>query len=92
VNCSIGFSIPEQLRGLIVAFFMPVFFGLAGLATDLTILAHPQLLGTTLILIAVASVGKFAGAVAGGEQGNRVKECAVASMHQELAVTLPQRR
>ena len=48
---------------------MPVFFGLAGLAADLTILANPQLLGTTLILIAVASAGKFAGAFAGGEIG-----------------------
>ena len=30
--------IDEQLRGLIVALFMPVFFGLAGLSADLTIL------------------------------------------------------
>jgi Kef-type K+ transport system membrane component KefB len=61
--------IGEQLRGLIVAFFMPVFFGLAGLATDLTVLTNPQLLLVTLALIAVASVGKFAGAFAGGEIG-----------------------
>jgi nucleotide-binding universal stress UspA family protein len=61
--------IGEQLRGLIVAFFMPVFFGLAGLTTDLTVLANPQLLGTTLVLIAIASVGKFAGAFAGGKIG-----------------------
>jgi Kef-type K+ transport system membrane component KefB len=61
--------IGEQLRGLIVAFFMPVFFGLAGLATDLTVLTNPQLLGMTLALIAVASLGKFAGAFAGGEIG-----------------------
>ena len=31
--------IDEQLRGLIVALFMPVFFGLAGLTTDLAVLA-----------------------------------------------------
>jgi hypothetical protein len=61
--------IGEQLRGLIVAFFMPVFFGLAGLATDLTVLTSPQLLGMALVLIAVASLGKFAGAFAGGEIG-----------------------
>src|ERR1700682_190794 len=35
--------IDEQLRGLIVAFFMPVFFGMAGLSADLTILREPQL-------------------------------------------------
>jgi Kef-type K+ transport system membrane component KefB/nucleotide-binding universal stress UspA family protein len=61
--------IDEQLRGLIFAFFMPVFFGYAGLSTDLTILANPQLLAMTLGLIAVASFGKFAGAFAGGEIG-----------------------
>ena len=33
--------IDEQLRGLIIAFFMPVFFGTAGLHADLTILQGP---------------------------------------------------
>ena len=36
--------IDEQLRGLITALFMPVFFGLAGLGADLTILKDPNLL------------------------------------------------
>ena len=35
--------IDEQLRGLIVALFMPVFFGLAGLSADLTVLKIPHL-------------------------------------------------
>jgi Kef-type K+ transport system membrane component KefB/nucleotide-binding universal stress UspA family protein len=61
--------IDEQLRGLIVAFFMPVFFGVAGLGADLTILANPMLLAMTFALIAVASLGKFAGAFIGGEIG-----------------------
>ncbi len=61
--------IDEQLRGLIVAFFMPVFFGVAGLATDLTILKDPQLLLLAAGLIAIASIGKFAGAFVGGEIG-----------------------
>jgi Kef-type K+ transport system membrane component KefB len=61
--------IDEQLRGLIIAFFMPVFFGIAGLGTDLTILTNPLLLLMTFGLIAVASVGKFAGAFVGGEIG-----------------------
>ena len=34
--------IDEQLRGLIIAFFMPVFFGMAGLSADLTILKDPH--------------------------------------------------
>jgi K+:H+ antiporter len=61
--------IDEQLRGLIVAFFMPVFFGIAGLSADLTILRDPQLLLLALGLIAIASIGKFAGAFIGGEIG-----------------------
>ena len=34
--------IDERLRGLIVALFMPVFFGLAGLSADLTVLKAPE--------------------------------------------------
>ncbi len=64
--------IEEQLRGLIVAFFMPVFFGLAGLGTDLTILKDPHLLLLTLAIVAVASVGKFGGAFAGGAIGGLI--------------------
>jgi Kef-type K+ transport system membrane component KefB/nucleotide-binding universal stress UspA family protein len=59
--------IDEQLRGLVIAFFMPVFFGTAGLSADLTILKDPSLLFLTLGLIAVASVGKFGGAFVGGK-------------------------
>src|SRR6478752_6572160 len=61
--------IDEQLRGLILAFFMPVFFGIAGLSTDLTVLRDPQLALMALGLIVIASVGKFAGAFIGGEIG-----------------------
>src|SRR6266852_2416606 len=61
--------IDEQLRGLIIALFMPVFFGLAGLSTDLTILKDPTLLLMALGLIGIASIGKFVGAFAGGEIG-----------------------
>ena len=61
--------IDEQLRGLITAFFMPVFFGLAGLSADLTILSSSGLLLLALGLIAIASVGKFVGAFVGGKIG-----------------------
>src|SRR5258708_39629130 len=44
--------IDQQLRGLIMAFFMPVFFGAAGLSADLTILTSATLLLMTLGLIA----------------------------------------
>ena len=58
--------IEEQLRGLIVALFMPVFFGLAGLATNVAALGRPNMLLLTAGLIAVASIGKFSGAALGG--------------------------
>lgn len=59
--------IDEQLRGLIIAFFMPVFFGTAGLSADLTILKDPTLLALATGLIVIASLGKFGGAFAGGK-------------------------
>ena len=61
--------IDEQLRGLITALFMPVFFGLAGLTTNLAVLAETSLLLLTLGLIAIASLGKFGGAMLGGRIG-----------------------
>jgi Kef-type K+ transport system membrane component KefB/nucleotide-binding universal stress UspA family protein len=61
--------IDSQLRGLIVALFMPVFFALAGLSTDMRALAHPDLLLLTGGLILLASIGKFSGAFLGGRIG-----------------------
>jgi K+:H+ antiporter len=58
--------IEEQLRGLIVALFMPVFFALAGLATNVAALGRPNMLLLTIGLIALASIGKFSGASLGG--------------------------
>jgi K+:H+ antiporter len=70
--------IDEQLRGLILAFFMPVFFGVAGLSADLTVLTQPALFLMTLGVIAIASFGKFAGAFIGGEIGGMTRREAFA--------------
>ena len=72
--------IDQQLRGLIAALFMPVFFGLSGLSADLTILKNPDLIVLALGLIVIASVGKFAGAFVGGKIGglNRHESLALA--------------
>jgi nucleotide-binding universal stress UspA family protein len=68
--------IEEQTRGLITALFMPVFFGLAGLNVNLTILRDPAILEFTAALVLVASVGKFAGAYCGGFLGGlKSREC-----------------
>ena len=61
--------IDEQLRGLIVALFMPVFFGISGLNADLTILRSPTLAVLAVGLIVIASIGKFVGAFVGGTIG-----------------------
>ena len=61
--------IEGELRGLIIAFFSPVFFAVAGLGMDLRTLLDPTLLALTIAVIVVASVGKFLGALAGGRLG-----------------------
>jgi Kef-type K+ transport system membrane component KefB/nucleotide-binding universal stress UspA family protein len=62
-------QIATQLRGMITAFFAPIFFALAGLGADLTVLKSPLLAALTLGLILIASIGKFAGAFLGGAMG-----------------------
>ncbi|HEY4192924.1 MAG TPA: cation:proton antiporter [Mesorhizobium sp.] len=67
--------IESQLRGVITALFMPIFFGMAGLSADLTVLKDPTLALLTLGLVLIASVGKFSGAFIGGKlAGLSVKE------------------
>jgi K+:H+ antiporter len=67
-------QIDERLRGLITALFMPVFFGLAGLSADLTLLRDPNLLLLTVALVLIASIGKFGGAFAGGALGGLTRK------------------
>ena len=70
--------IDEQLRGLITALFMPVFFGLAGLSADLTILRDYHLVLLTVGLVLIASLGKFGGAFLGGWLGGLSRREALA--------------
>ena len=70
--------IDQQLRGLILGLFAPVFFGMAGLTADLSILTKPDLLGLTVALIALASIGKFGGAFIGAKIGGLSRAEAVA--------------
>jgi Kef-type K+ transport system membrane component KefB/nucleotide-binding universal stress UspA family protein len=61
--------IEGELRGFILAFFSPIFFAVAGLGMDLRSLMEPTLLGFTVAIILVATIGKFLGALAGGRLG-----------------------
>ncbi|AYD04684.1 potassium transporter (plasmid) [Neorhizobium sp. NCHU2750] len=62
-------QIDTQLRALTTALFMPVFFGLTGLQTDLTVLASPAIALLTLGVVLIASLGKFGGAFAAARFG-----------------------
>jgi Kef-type K+ transport system membrane component KefB/nucleotide-binding universal stress UspA family protein len=61
--------IEEQLRGLILALFAPIFFAVAGLSIDLRILKNAGLIKLALGLILVASLGKLVGCYIGGRLG-----------------------
>ncbi len=61
--------IGAQLRGMVTSFFAPIFFALAGLTSDLTLLKSPTLAALTLGLVLIASIGKFGGAFLGGAVG-----------------------
>jgi Kef-type K+ transport system membrane component KefB/nucleotide-binding universal stress UspA family protein len=61
--------IEEQLRGLIIALFMPVFFTTAGLSVDLSVLRSARFLELAAGLILIASFGKVVGCYVGGRLG-----------------------
>jgi Kef-type K+ transport system membrane component KefB/nucleotide-binding universal stress UspA family protein len=62
--------IREQLRGVVVAFFAPVFFAVAGLNVDLTILRELSMLKLAVGLILIASFGKLVGCFVGARLGS----------------------
>ena len=62
-------QIHEQIRGLIIALFAPIFFAVAGLSVDLTILKHLYLIELAIGLIMIASLGKLVGCYIGGRLG-----------------------
>ncbi len=51
------------------SFFAPIFFALAGINSDLTVLKSPAVVGLTAALVVVTSLGKFLGAFVGGAIG-----------------------
>jgi Kef-type K+ transport system membrane component KefB/nucleotide-binding universal stress UspA family protein len=54
------------IERMALAVFSPIFFAVAGLRVDLGVLADPRLAALTALIVAVAIVGKLAGAYAGG--------------------------
>ncbi|HEX4979397.1 MAG TPA: cation:proton antiporter [Acidimicrobiales bacterium] len=56
----------HHLEAATGAFFAPLFFATAGLRVDLALLGRADVIGWTVAVVAVATLGKFAGAYVGG--------------------------
>ena len=59
-------DVVHKVESMALAVFAPIFFASAGLKVDLGRILEPRLLALTLVVIAVASFGKLAGAYLGG--------------------------
>jgi Kef-type K+ transport system membrane component KefB/nucleotide-binding universal stress UspA family protein len=70
--------IREQLRGVVLGLFAPVFFAVAGLSVNLTILADPLQLKLAVGLILIASFGKLTGCFIGAKLGSLTTREAIA--------------
>ncbi|MFE5568277.1 cation:proton antiporter [Amycolatopsis japonica] len=57
------------LRTIVLAVLTPIYFATAGLRMDLTALRDPAVLGSALLVLVVAILGKFAGAYLGARVG-----------------------
>lgn len=53
------------LRTIVMAVLAPLYFATAGLRMDLTLLRRPEVLGSALVVLLIAIVGKFVGAYLG---------------------------
>jgi Kef-type K+ transport system membrane component KefB len=58
-------DVVHKLESMALAVFAPVFFATAGLKVDVGAILEPRLLAFTLVVIAVATVGKVVGAYVG---------------------------
>lgn len=58
-------EVRRRLDALTSNFLAPIFFATAGLRIDLGVLKHTEVLWWGLVILGVASIGKFAGAFAG---------------------------
>ena len=68
----------EQIEGLTMGFFAPIFFATAGLRVDLRELGNASAIYWTIVIIVVAIVAKFIGAYAGARMAGRSHRGALA--------------
>jgi Kef-type K+ transport system membrane component KefB len=55
-----------KLEDFTVIFLLPIFFAYTGLRTQIGLINRPELWGDTLLIIAIACLGKFGGSAAAG--------------------------
>lgn len=58
-------EVEEQLETFTVAILAPIFFATAGLRVDLSLLADPEIAFWAAVVVAIASISKFGGAMIG---------------------------
>ncbi len=58
-------EVEEQLETFTVAILAPIFFATAGLRVDLSLLGDPEIAFWALVVLAIASISKFAGSMIG---------------------------
>jgi Kef-type K+ transport system membrane component KefB/nucleotide-binding universal stress UspA family protein len=58
-------EVEEQLETFTVAVLAPIFFATAGLRVDLSLLGDPEIAFWAAVVLAIASISKFAGAMIG---------------------------
>ena len=71
-------QIEGQLRGLIIGFFAPIFFTVAGREIDLSVLRSVEQIGFAVAFILIASVGKIVGCYVGSLVGRLEHRSALA--------------
>lgn len=59
-------ALAERLEDLVVIFFLPLFFVVSGLRTDLRLIGAPGAWAPFVIVLAVASIGKVGGSLLAG--------------------------
>ena len=61
-NIAFVHAVTRRLETFAIVFLLPTFFAYAGLKADLSGIMHPAMIGYTLLIIAVACLGKLGGA------------------------------
>jgi Kef-type K+ transport system membrane component KefB len=57
----------HKVEGMTIGIFAPIFFAVAGLKVDLTLLSNPEMFGIAMLVLFIATFGKLIGAFIGAK-------------------------